>query len=255
VKLIAAIPVRNELARYLEPCVAHLLEFCDEIRILDDSSDDGFQEVLRGAWGGRGRRVIAKRRDRSGPEAFNTHAAARNELLQFALDGWPDVILAIDADEFVGDGPLARRLIEDDPHSASWQLEMVEVWDACDDRVCAREDGGWASHPVAMLWRPRMARRRSYRISDQGHATGRTPAGVNGGPLVGECLHFGWAREAEREARYARYSEGDRGRFHASAHIESIAWPASRIRLQARAWPDGLEPWREELLARAKVPA
>jgi glycosyltransferase involved in cell wall biosynthesis len=46
VKLIASLIVRNELKRYLEPCVAHLLEFCDEIRVLDDRSDDGTREWL-----------------------------------------------------------------------------------------------------------------------------------------------------------------------------------------------------------------
>ncbi len=66
-------------------------------------------------------------------------------------------------------------------------------------------------------------------------------------------LHFGWSRESERAERYARYSEGDRGRFHASAHIASIAWPADRIRLESRAWPEGLERWRPEILGRASA--
>lgn len=248
-KLIAAIPVRNEYGRYLEPCVAHLLEFVDEVRIMDDGSDDGWVEACRGAWGKDGRRVLTKRAERGSGEAFLNHAARRNQLTQFALDGMPTHVVSIDADEFVADGAAIRAACERGAPTLS--LVMEEVWEACDDLLCIREDGGWAAHPVTMVWAPMLALRRGYRIEDLGHATGRTPAGVSGGETVGEVLHFGWANKAERAERYARYAVGDGGRYHAAAHIESIAWPDARVFCRPRPWPAGLEPWRAEVLARA----
>jgi hypothetical protein len=249
-KLIAAVILKDELSRYLEPCVAHLLEFCDEIRVLDDGSTDGWVETCRGAWGKDGKRVVTTRVERATGEAFLNHAAKRNALTQFALDGWPTHLLAIDADEFVADGAALRRACEGP--GDQWQLIMEEVWEACDDLLCVREDGGWWSHGVTMLWRPDMSRRAGYRIADVGHATGRTPVGVSGGPAVGECLHFGWTNKAERVERYARYAVGDGGRFHAKAHIESIMWPDAQVTCRAREWPAALEPWREELLKRSQ---
>lgn len=249
-KLIASVILRNEAARYLEPFVAHLLEFCDEIRCLDDGSTDGWREQLAGAWGKDGARVLstnATTRD-DGSVAFNHHADARNQLLQFTLDGWPTHILAVDADEFVADGAAVRRSCE---RGRSCSLVMEEIWEVCAETLCVREDGGWRSHPVGMVWAPAMRARASYLIADYGHATGRTPQGVGGGPAVSECLHLGWARESERAERYARYAEGDAGKYHAAAHIASIMAPPERIELRARDWPAALSPWREQILARA----
>ncbi len=123
-KLVAAIPARNELGRYLEPCVAHLLEFCDAVRIGDDGSSDGWQEALRGAWGADGRRVLSKSTAaRSGDAAFDSHAASRNNLLRFALAAYRTWrLLALDS------FPPARRF-------RSW---LVGVYWAADERFFKR---------------------------------------------------------------------------------------------------------------------
>lgn len=247
VKLIASVIVRNELHRYLEPCIASLLEFCDEVRILDDGSTDGFQEALRGAWGKDGGRVLAKRRERPNEQSFLTHAAARNELLQFTLDGWPTHVLAIDADEFVSDGKLVRDACG--TSGGAWSLEMCEVWEVCDERLCVRQDGGWRSHPVAMLWKPDMRHRQQLVIRDRGTATGRTPEWrprVHAPATGAAVFHFGWARESERQERYARYAGNTDG--HARSHVQSILWPSERVMLEGWAWPAGMNGTKPLLL-------
>ena len=247
VKLFASVIVRNELHRYLEACIGHLLEFCDEVRILDDGSTDGWQEALHGVWGKDGRRVLAKLRARGGDEPFLTHAAARNELLQFTLDGWPSHVLSIDADEFVSDGQLVRQACA--TSGVAWSLEMCEVWEACEERLCVREDGRWGAHPVAMLWKPDMANRKQLVIRDRGTATGRTPdfqPRVPAAPTGAAVFHFGWARESERAARFERYRGVNDG--HARAHVQSIMWPPSRVRLEGWAWPETMDGLKATLL-------
>lgn len=247
-KLVASVIVRNEASRYLDPCVAHLLEFADEVCVLDDGSTDGWYETLRGRWR-QDRPVIvtagATRDD--GSVAFNHHAAARNQLLRATLAREPDWILAIDADELVTDGHALRLACESGGHAYS--LVMEECWELCDEALCVREDGGWRSHPVGMLWAP--SSRGSYEIADLGHATGRVPSGVGGGAIVSEVLHLGWANRAERAERYQRYAVGDAGKFHAASHIASIMWEDSRVACRSREWPASLEPWRDGLVARA----
>lgn len=260
VRLTSSVIVRNECSRYLEPVVSHLLEFCDEVRILDDASTDGWQEALAGAWGKDGCRVAVKNhrpQGRNSEPAFYQHAAARQALLAFTLLGNPTHILAVDADELVSDGHAVRRACEG--AGDLFTLNVQEVWAAQPRGLFTREDGGWRAHEIGCLWRPAAFRSRPLAIRDHGHATGRVPALVNGTTrgrirpvkVDSALLHFGWCNVAEREMRYARYRDGDGGKFHASAHIASIMAPPRKVRLVQRAWPVALEPRKEDLLTRA----
>jgi len=244
VKLIASLIVRNELGRYLEPCVDHLLEFCDEIRVLDEGSTDGWSDD----------RVMCLRAPERVGDAFVNHAAMRQRLLDFTLEGAPTHILAIDADEFITDGALLRQTAESLDYAGALKVCLQEVWRVRDDDLDIRQDGGWQEHDVALVWRPDRLKPNQLKITDKGHATGRTPDAVGLLPTGHTCsalLHLGWANVGERDERFARYAVGDAGKFHAKAHIDSIAWPDSRMRFESVPWPDGLESWRAELTARA----
>jgi glycosyltransferase involved in cell wall biosynthesis len=248
-KLVASVICRNELGRYLEPCIDHLLEFCDAICVLDDGSTDRGPQLIESD------RVVISRSGMPGRHlepAFHRHAGLRNQLLNHTLARDPSHVLAIDADEFVADGAAVRAACERDDFDA-WNLCMQEVWNAHSERLEIRQDGGWDEHDVPMLWAPGRLRG-ALRITDKGHATGRVPDAVYGARMGYSCtevLHFGWARKAEREERFARYAVGDAGRFHAAAHIESIMWPDERVRLTARAWPVGLDDVKDAILEHA----
>lgn len=254
-KLCASLIVRDELGRYLEPCVSHLLEFVDEVRILDDASTDGWQEALAGAWGKDGRRVVVRNhrpQGRNQEAAFYRHAAARQALLEFTLQGDASHVLAIDADEFISDGSTVRKACEGPGDVFS--LTVQEVWAAQQRGLFTREDGGWRSHEIGVLWRTEPFRGRPLLITDRGHATGRVPASVAMRRPVktgASLLHFGWTNVAGRQTRYERYRDGDGGKFHASAHIASIVWSSRRIRLVQRPWPEALEARQADLLRRA----
>lgn len=254
-KLVASLITRNELGRYLEPCIAHLLEFCDEIRVLDDGSSDDWQRKLKIRNSDDSSPVKVTRwnvTERDDYADFHRHAQARNALLGWTLKGEPDYVLAVDADEFVADGQAVRRVCETGADVVT--LEMAEVWEACPDLLCIRQDGGWRAHEIGCVWRAAAFSKRALSLADRGHATGRVPDAVHGGrvrPSGTSQLHLGWANRQERMERYQRYAVGDGGKFHAAAHIESIMWPDSRVTCEARPWPSELEPWKDKILLRA----
>lgn len=264
-KLIASLIVKNELGRYLLPCLAHLLTYCDEVRILDDGSTDDWADRLRK----NGARPPLTRFDhvidldrihvlRDEVSRFFYHeGAARNALLDWTLLGEPTHILAIDADEFVTDGPALRAACEQPV--AIHSLDMEEVWRAEDECLCVRMDGGWRPHPIPILFTvPRNAGRDpQFRIQDSALACGREPMSVRARrntarPTGAQILHFGWANESERVARHHRYAVADGGRFHASTHLDSILWPDEKVVLGGRDWPEGLD--RPAVLAAANTP-
>lgn len=253
-KLTASLILRNELDRYLGPCLDALLEYVDEIRVLDDSSSDGWEETLRPSWGSSGARVLVHRHtvaDRNAHDSFHLHAAARTALMRFTLEGDADYVLAIDADEFVTDGPAVRRACGRGPEAVS--TVITEVWEACDELLCTREDGGWRQHPIANVWSTARFRGEVLKLTDRGTATGRVPDVVHRAkaiPSGAATLHFGWANRADRPKRFMRYGGTNEG--HASAHVKSIMWPDELVTLKPESWPVLPAGVREQVVERAQ---
>jgi len=257
-KLVASAIVRNEIGRYLEPWLDHLVDFCDEVRLIDDWSTD-HTAVRITDYVADGKPVTGMYRH---DHSFDQHEGrARQELLDWTLEAKPTHVLAIDADEFITDGARLREILMTSPSShRAWSLPMREIWEVGDDGLCQREDGGWRAHKTPLLWKVPSVFDRTWRIDDKALACGRIPTAVRDmrSALVDEVsiLHFGWANEAERQARYDRYMSIDGGAFHARSHLRSIMDPCSRIRLVAHSWPETLAPYREAITTAAlKQPA
>lgn len=244
-KLVASVICRNELGRYLEPFVAHLLEFVDEIRVLDDSSNDGTREWLQDQEGVEVARTVL-------PSFYIHEGATREQLLEHTFAGNPSHVIAIDADEFVTDGAAVRAACEADQGKGAWAVGLEEVWQADPDNLHIRTDGGWGLQGRSpLLYRVPERRGSDWRIMDRALACGREPLAVRkirATPVDATVLHFGWTREAERAARYQRYVEHDSGKFHARAHLDSIMWDDRRVKLRTRQWPTSLEPWKTAIL-------
>lgn len=245
-KLVASLIVRNELSRYLDLCIEHLLGYCDEIRVLDDGSDDGTFEWL----GGLRAPVFVIRNP--GPSFYEFESKARNALLEFTMRSEPDYVLSIDADEFVGDPSAIAYCLQ--KRHAVYSLEMSEVWQASQGALQIRMDGRWPPRPCPILWSAPRQWSQAYEIPERKLACGREPGPVRRTPARrsgSSIYHFGWANEAERIARAERYTVHDHGQFHADAHLQSILWPPEMVRLRAQTWPDGLSDVRDRLVARA----
>lgn len=254
-RLVASLVTRNELSRYLELCIASLLEFCDEIRVLDDCSDDGSLGWLGKRWKQERVFVMTTRE----PSFYVHEGHTRQTLLEWTLRAEPTHILAIDADEFVADGRMVRKSLQNNPSQEVWTLGMQEIWKADEEQLYVRNDGGWRTHDAPMLFRVPSEPPHSWAIQDKALACGREPVYVrqqfrHALKTGTDTLHFGWTNESERRSRYTRYEIADGGRFHASQHLQSILWPDNRVRLQRRAWPAGLLPYQAHLLEKVRNP-
>lgn len=256
-KLVASMIVRNELGRYLDIAIAHLQTFVDEIRVLDDGSTDGSREFLRGF-------ADVSVLDNPGVPFREQEGAARQALLRWTMETEPDWILAIDADEFVGDPYRLRAAVDEAGNGRmsppALTLDMEEVWEADNAYLGIRTDGGWRPHGCPILFRtPRgpQDRRQGWKIAPKRLASGREPMSVRRNYGLArksgsEILHFGWTRIAERQARYQRYVELDGGKYHANAHIQSIMAPPAKIRTLTKEWPTGLGGISQEIVARTE---
>lgn len=252
-KLVASMLVAPvEVERYLYPCVASLLSFCDRVMLLSD----GVIEVDLERWGDPGDRI----RSWWLPEgSFYAHEGkARQRLLDLTLQLEPTHILSVDADEFVTDGQAVRGSCESG--CPTFTLDVTEVWQA-DAELRTRQDGGWATREAPILYAVPDPLTVEWRMPDMALASGREPEAVRAlyrrdctEPSGATLLHFGWANKAERTARYQRYVDHDGGRFHNRKHLDSIMWSDDRVTLEQMEWPEFLLPWRDAIREIANRP-
>jgi len=247
-RLVASLIVRNEMERYLPLAVSHLLSFVDEIRVLDDGSDDGTYE-----WLSSHEPDVIKVMRNDGPTFFEHEGRARQRLLDWTWEGRPDYVLAIDADEFVGEPDALCEALSQ--NSDVLILHLVEAWKIDHGGISIRVDGLWGPRKVPILYRaPRIAYGRTWKIADRKLACGREPIEVvrasrRGLELDVDIYHFGWVRQAERQARAERYFEHDGGNFHQNRHLQSILYPDNKVGLKGKPWPAGLRPFADRLIA------
>lgn len=134
-----------------------------------------------------------------------------------------DHILLIDADEVVHD-PAILRLASREFPGKRIGFTFHEMWSPTEYRI----DGYWKPYDAYVMipFRPHGAFR------DRPIACGREPQYAattipNSGVPVSAMLHYGYAREADREAKFRRYMQLDGGKYHNLEHLKSILRPAS----------------------------
>jgi glycosyltransferase involved in cell wall biosynthesis len=243
-KLVASLMVRNELERYLPLAVTHLLTYCDEVRVLDDGSDDGSYEWLSA-------RDDVKVVRNPGPTFFEHEGRCRQNLHAWTLEGKPDYVLAIDADEFVTNPGFLREAIE--AGGDVYTLSLVEAWAVSSRGIDVRVDGLWGARRIPVLYRTPVEAR-GWRINDRQLACGREPVEVvknsrRAQDSGSEIIHFGWTKVSERPARAERYYVHDQGKFHQNRHLQSILWNDGRVRMRRLPWPPSLKQLEDGLTA------
>jgi glycosyltransferase involved in cell wall biosynthesis len=232
VKLVVAMPVRNELGRYLELALHSALTFADAVCVLDDGSTDGGFEWMRDDLATTEDRFMLRRFD--GPawdEREGDESLTRQALLDLALDAEPTHILALDADELVSEALELRRLIGKYPDQAVWALRIVEVWER--DPCRMRVDGLWRPRWAPICWKVPPPDRRGdpeWQIENKRCACPRHPPAVKAIERQGgarrakrvDVMHLGWMDPTTRERRASRYDLVDGGDFHNADHLASI---------------------------------
>lgn len=244
-KLVASMVVRNELGRYLEESLSSLLEFCDEVVVFDDRSDDGTSDYLLSLL----KKNVRVFLNENGQTFFEHEGAIRQRLLNATLAYRPTHILAIDADEFISDGKALRAAVSGD--GQVWTLQMTEIWTVSETSLYVRIDRQWGPRPVPVLYK--VLPNQNLRILNRALACGREPVQIrqtrNPTRLPIQILHFGWTNPTQREDRYARYQVHDGGRFHANAHLLSIL--DGHEVLEKQPWPDQLLDRKPAILRHA----
>lgn len=221
---------RNEAHRYLSSMLEWHAPMVDTVFYYDDQSTDASISEAKSL------ATVVVRPD-SVPSFLENEAAFRQaawwafeKAISPQVGDW---VLSLDADEFLsGDLALAVRKCEEKNYWA-YQAKVSEVFDwqppdvHPDDNLMIRTDGYWGAITATRLvsYQPYASFTRDGRFQPLGG--GSVPSFFNPrNTLVADevnsyfnILHMGYALEADRQAKYARY-EGKPG--HNPRHIASI---------------------------------
>lgn len=240
-RIFAVTVGRNEADRYLGQVLGWTRMFVDRHLYYDDGSVDISMDV-----------AVAHGCNAMGSEG-NRFLDDESEVRE---DAWRwvdklfgprpgDWILALDADEFlvVGDGSgtereVLERIILDAERegytSISFPVREMFDWTEDDDKPMYRVDGFWGSISANRLakWTGRL----DFKPVELGG--GSLPAGYDTPwtTVALNILHFGYARQEDREMKARRYAA--RPGVHNPAHIDSILRPPT-----LKTW-DGRVPWK-----------
>ncbi|MDD2400602.1 MAG: glycosyltransferase family 2 protein [Clostridia bacterium] len=227
-KITAMMIVRNEAHRYLERCLTSLLDFVDEIIILDDASTDTTPDICLSC-------PIVKLYRRKSSLFLTNEAQLRQELWFYTTDNKPEWILAIDADEF-----LETKKLHEFPYLIQqkyFQAISFRLFDCWGSEKYYRVDG---------IWSPWLRGFSIYAVKYQPQLTstwpklnfhcGRLPLSYRQLPHLESELrikHLGWANPIDIQTKYERAIDRDPTfKYMSREHYESILYPPEKIALE-----------------------
>lgn len=227
---------RNEESRYLRDMLANTRAFVDAHFFFDDQSTDQTASIAESM----GCTVVRRPAD---VPPFMEHegrfrAAAWRAFEKVMAPNAGDWVLVVDTDEFFyAPAPLTRIAVDNlaaDPLAVLLPFAEVFGWEG--NAPLRRIDGLWGS-----VRGPRLFPYRPNNHFDDAKAMGSAsnPSYVSVGRSmtlsdVG-MVHFGYAREEDQAAKYARYSSlANHG--HDPAHIHSILHGARHL-VPVYPWP------------------
>lgn len=217
-KVIVQMIVKNEADRYLEEVLDHTKSFADEIVITDDGSTDNTVEIAR------------KYTDNVYENETSLFAINEGMLRQKAWDNiytharTDDLILCLDADEKLFINGYDLNALADTNYKV-FGITFYHMWNNSEYRV----DKAWAPVISSRLFRYR----EGGQFSDRRLACGSEPSYIQRWIKRGYFFlatglamqHLGYMRDEDKQAKYERYMELDKGEFHSRAHLESILDP------------------------------
>jgi glycosyltransferase involved in cell wall biosynthesis len=202
-KLTAAMICRNEEARYLTTVLDDLQEYCHQIIVLDDSSEDGTQEIVKGY----DKTSLYTTKE---PLFMKSEHQIKNLLWNNILPRHhPEWVLTIDADELID--PRFKDHVQEFlnvPHFNRLGFTIVECWGSKD---MVRVDKGWNPMgkitPLINRWMPQV----NYHFPPMKLHAGRAPINQPEPTLFTGLfmIHYGYANERDLIAKRRHYMLND----------------------------------------------
>lgn len=206
----------GEADRYLQPVLKRTHTWADQVHVAMDQRVTHYEKEIVDVWADC--YSVLDKTWEDNESRFRYKAWTR---LEEALSLSPeDFIVCIDADEVIHEPSMVREAAKEFP-GQKIAFTFHEMWSPTEYRI----DVNWKPYEAHIMFPYRT--RGNFR--DRALACGREPTYVQKLPPapnpVSDILHYGYAAERDREAKYERYMRLDGGKFHNLNHLKSIVQP------------------------------
>jgi len=206
-KIVGALLARNEADRYLEEVLENANEYCDELIVVDDNSEDNTRDVCS-KWA-----RVHHYQNGSGGEFWGADETNLRRLLwELASDagGKDSWIYVFDADQLLtGITPLGLRTLCRTSNLNSWAFPLYDCWDSHDTH---RTDTFWAAWAHPRVWLARAIPVAGFQPDwgtpkgiHSGHIPHNYPLKAGLAPYPAAIQHLGYIKESDRAAKAQKY--------------------------------------------------
>ncbi len=217
-KLTLSMIIKNEADRYLRRALKAHREYIDEAVIIDDGSTDASADICCEELAGIPLYLV-----KNAASLFSNEVILRKQQWEETLRTDPVWILNLDADEIFEEGFAGQvdSILTQTAYDAVY-FRLYDMW----SETHYREDNYWQAH---FYYRPFLVRYRPdviYTWRETPQHCGRLPMTIQEFSYLchpARLKHYGWARAADRLAKYRRYLALDKdARYGWKEQYESI---------------------------------
>lgn len=217
-KITLSMIIKNEADRYLKQVLEAARPCINAAVIIDDGSKDNSILVCKQILSGIPLKIV-----RNKHSLFKSESSLRQLQWNETIKTNPGWILNLDADEI-----LEKKFIDnlkqliDDSQVHTYCFHLFDFW----NETQYRDDQYWCAHRSFMPFLVKYNAFLPYQWNEQPQHCGRFPANILKYPSVGLNLrikHMGWASEADRLSKAARYAKLDpEAKYGIKAQYDSI---------------------------------
>lgn len=219
-RIIGYTCLKNEMHRYLPDFFEYYQDFLDDWFVLDDQSDDGSFELAQ-------EYATTVRRPSDVPSFMEHEGKFRqygwNKMTELLNPNKTNWIFYVDADEFLYEKHTTRALIERlEVMYDGLEVHIPDLHGVDEDgKLFQRTDGFWDQNRSVRFMKYRES---GFKRGNRQAACGPPDYAIRIYRAYQDNLklyHFGYIKDEDKEAKYARYAGADNFGHHGE-HIESI---------------------------------
>jgi len=197
--------VHNEKNRYLEKTISSVKGFVDYFLIIDDASTDGTDLICEQLLNDVPHKIISNKESLFSKE-YLLRKKAWNSIKAFK----PKWVLALDADEVFEKNVASKiKMLIDIPFVDALSFRFFDMWNETE----YRDDEFWNAHKRFFTIMCRYSSNYVYKWKKTNQHCGRIPKNIKFLSTFNvdiKVMHYGWAKETDRLAKYKRYMELDK---------------------------------------------